>query len=157
MQTTYEFNKGVWVFKVKVISWWLNTPGSGFRWAFSGPMVLWLNPANCAPGVHRGPIPGVSWEKHKKIFFSETIWPRAFICCLDQCIILSFINADNGAPGVHTRQVTIFQESARNHFREAGIVMQSYMVETVHQPFRNNSCLVCTPENDFYVNYRGQR
>ena len=55
------------------------------------------------------------------------------------------------------RQVTIFQESARNHFREAGIVMPSYMVETVYQPFRNNSCLVCTPENDFYVNYRGQR
>ena len=42
MQTTYEVNKGVWVFKVKVISWWLNTPRSGFRWAFSGPMVLWL-------------------------------------------------------------------------------------------------------------------
>ena len=38
----------------------------------------------------------------KKIFFSETIWPRAFICCVDQCIILSFINAANGAPGVHT-------------------------------------------------------
>ena len=55
------------------------------------------------------------------------------------------------------RQVTIFQESARNHFREAGIVMQSYMVETVHQPFRNNSFLVCTPGNDFYVNYNGQR
>ena len=35
--------------------------------------------------------------------------------------------------------------------------MQSYMVETVHQPFRNNSFLVCTPGNDFYVNYRGQR
>ena len=55
------------------------------------------------------------------------------------------------------RHVTIFQESARNHFREAGIVMQSYMVENVHQPFRNNACLVCTPENDFYVNYKGQR
>ena len=55
------------------------------------------------------------------------------------------------------RQVTIFQESARNHFWEAGIVMQSYMVETVHQPFRNNSFLACTPGNDFYVNSRGQR
>ena len=52
------------------------------------------------------------------------------------------------------RQVIIFQESARNRFREAGIVMQSYTVEIVHQPFRNNSCLVCTPGNDFYINYR---
>ena len=65
-------------------------------------LVLFINPANCAPGVHTGPAPGASWEKHKKIFFSETIWPRAFICCVDQCIIFSFINAANGAPGVHT-------------------------------------------------------
>ena len=25
-----------------------------------------MNPANRAPGVHTGPTPGVSWEKHKK-------------------------------------------------------------------------------------------
>ena len=44
MQTTYGVNKGVWVFKVKVkvILCWLNTPRSGFRWAFSGPLVLWF-------------------------------------------------------------------------------------------------------------------
>ena len=66
---------------------------------YSGPL---FNPANCAPGVHTGPAPGASWEKHKKTFFYETIWPRAFICCVDQCITLSFINAANGAPGVHT-------------------------------------------------------
>ena len=29
------------------------------------------------------------------------------------------------------RQVVIFQETARNHFWEAGTLMQSYMLETV--------------------------
>ena len=52
----------------------------------------------CPRGPY-GPRPGASWEKHKKIFFSETIWPRAFIYCVDQCIILSFINAAKGALG----------------------------------------------------------
>ena len=33
--------------------------------------------------------------------------------------------------------------------------MQCYMVETVHLPFGNKSCLVCTPGNDF--NVKGQR
>ena len=44
-------------------------------------LAMYSGPANCAPGVHTGPAPGASWEKHKKTFFSETIWPRAFICC----------------------------------------------------------------------------
>ena len=30
-----------------------------------------------------------------------------------------------------TRLAVIFQNPARNHFREAGIVMQSYMLDTV--------------------------
>ena len=29
-------------------------------------VVLFINPANRAPGVHTGPAPGASWEKHKK-------------------------------------------------------------------------------------------
>ena len=66
---------------------------------FSGP--LYKSYQLCLWGPY-GPRPGGVWEKQKKIFFSETIWPRAFICCVDQCIILSFINAANGAPGVHT-------------------------------------------------------
>ena len=35
-----------------------------------------------APGLHTGPAPGASWGKHKKIFFSETTRPRAFIFCM---------------------------------------------------------------------------
>ena len=57
----------------------------------------------------------------------------------------------------YNRQVTIFQETARNHFREAGMLMQSYVVETVDQPLLNNTCLVCSRGNGFYANYRGQR
>ena len=45
-------------------------------------MVLFINPAYRAPGVHTGPAPGVSWEKHKKIFFSKTTRPKAFIFCM---------------------------------------------------------------------------
>ena len=29
-------------------------------------VVLFINPANCAPGVHMGPASGASWEKRKK-------------------------------------------------------------------------------------------
>ena len=56
----------------------------------------------------------------------------------------------------YVRQVTIFQETARNHFREAGMLMQSYVVETVDQPLLNNTYLVCSRGNGFYANYRGQ-
>ena len=34
-------------------------------------------------------------------------------------------------PIAPTRLVVIFQETARNHFWEAGMLMQSYMLETV--------------------------
>ena len=53
--------------------------------------------------------------------------------------------------------VVIFQETARNHLWEAGMLMQSYMLETVQYPMLNNTCPVCTPENGPYANYRGQR
>ena len=53
-------------------------------------------------GSIRASSRGCHGKNIKKIIFSETIWPRAFICCVDQCIILFFINAANGAPGVHT-------------------------------------------------------
>ena len=67
---------------------------------YSGP--LYKSCQLCPWGPY-GPRPGgVMGKTKKKIFFCETIWPRAFICCVDQCIILFFINAANGAPGVHT-------------------------------------------------------
>ena len=46
---------------------------------YSGPLYKSCQPCPWGP---YGPCPGASWEKHKKIF-SETIWPRAFICCID--------------------------------------------------------------------------
>ena len=75
MQTTYEFNKGVWVFKVKVISWWLNTctPGSGFRWAFSGPMVLWFH---CA--IRRRLIPNCFHEVFVNFLGSHSLPTKIF-------------------------------------------------------------------------------
>ena len=63
-------------------------------------MVLFINPAYRAPGVHTGPAPGVSWEKHKKIFFSKTTRPKAFIFCMKQCLVVLYINPANHAPGV---------------------------------------------------------
>ena len=46
---------------------------------YSGPLYKSCQPCPWGP---YGPCPGASWRKHKKIF-SETIWPRAFICCVD--------------------------------------------------------------------------
>ena len=83
MQTTYEFNKGVWVFKVKVISWWLNTPGSGFRWAFIGPLVSSLKPK--AHKVSLWPWSGV----HN---FKDLLWNRL----ADQVEILCGASLDSG-------------------------------------------------------------
>ena len=64
-------------------------------------VVLFINPANLAPGVHTGPVPGALWEKLQKIFFSETTRPKAFIFCVKLCIVVLFINPANLAPGVH--------------------------------------------------------
>ena len=61
---------------------------------YSGPLYK-----SCQLGSIRAPPRGRHGKNEKN---SETIWPRAFICCVDQCMILSFINAANGAPGVHT-------------------------------------------------------
>ena len=77
---------------------------------YSGP--LYKSCQLCSWGPY-GPRPGgVMGKKNKKIFFSETIWPRAFICCVDQCMILSFINAANGCPWgpyrPHPRHVIIY-------------------------------------------------
>ena len=52
------------------------------------------------PGVHKGPVPGASWEK--KIFFSKTTRHRAFIFCVYQCIVVLFVNPTNRGPGFHT-------------------------------------------------------
>ena len=51
-------------------------------------MVLFINPANHAPGVKNGPARGsfapidLQWEKHKKVFFSETTRHRDFLFCV---------------------------------------------------------------------------
>ena len=55
------------------------------------------------------------------------------------------------------RLEVIFQETARNHFWEAGMLMQIYMLNVVQLPLLNNTWPVCTPENGSYANYRGQR
>ena len=70
---------------------------------YSGPLYksCYKSCQPCPWGPY-GPRRRASWEKHKKNLLLRTIWPRAFICCVDQCIILSFINAANGVPGVHT-------------------------------------------------------
>ena len=57
-------------------------------------------------GLHRLII-----GKHvKKIFFSETMRPRAFIFCVKQCLVSPFIILANRNPGVqigHARGVII--------------------------------------------------
>ena len=72
---------------------------------YSGPLYKSCQP--CPWGSIQAPPRGRHGKNIKKIF-SETIWPRAFICCVDQCIILSFINDANGAPVVHTGHVIIY-------------------------------------------------
>ena len=70
---------------------------------YSGPPYKSCQPCHCGP--HRScPVCvwGGSWEKHKKIFFFETTRPRAFIFCVQQCIVVLFINPANRGPGVHT-------------------------------------------------------
>ena len=42
-------------------------------------------------------------------------------------------------------------------FGSPGMLMQSYMLNIVQQLLLNNTLPVCTPENDSYANYRGQR
>ena len=70
-----------------------------FLATYSGPLY---KSCQLCPLVSIRAPPGGRHGKNIKKIFSETIWPRAFICCVDQCIILSFINAAKGAPGVHT-------------------------------------------------------
>ena len=42
----------------------------------------------------------VMGKKLKKIFFSETMRPRAFIFCVKQCLVIPFIIPANRDPGV---------------------------------------------------------
>ena len=55
------------------------------------------------------------------------------------------------------RLVTISQGTARNQFWEAGMLMQSSILDIVQLPLLNNICPVYTPANGLYANYRGQR
>ena len=52
--------------------------------------------------------------------------------CLPKCLLKIRRNLLQTAKVVVSyRLVVIFQETARNHFWEAGMLMQSYMLETV--------------------------
>ena len=55
------------------------------------------------------------------------------------------------------RLVNISQGTARNHFWEAGMLMQSSILDIVHLSLLNNICPVYTPANGLYANFRGQR
>ena len=70
-------------------------------------MILFINPANRAPGVHMGPAPGESlsaiglqWKIHEKIFFSETTTAKASIFGMQHCYVELYINPAKHAPGV---------------------------------------------------------
>ena len=70
-------------------------------------VVPFINRANHAPGVQVGHTPGVIGvhrliigKNVKKIFFSETMRPKAFIFCVKQCLVSPFIIPANGDPGV---------------------------------------------------------
>ena len=69
-------------------------------------VVPFINPANHAPGVQVGyalrghGLHRLIIGKHVKIFFSETMRPRAFIFCVKQCLVSPFIIPANHDPGV---------------------------------------------------------
>ena len=70
-------------------------------------VVPFINPADHAPGVQVGHAPGVIGlhrlilgKNIKKIFFSETMRPRAFIFCVKQCLVSPSIIPANRDPGV---------------------------------------------------------
>ena len=65
-------------------------------------MVLFINPATRASGVHTAPPQGRHGKNIKKIFLLETTRPRAFIFCVKQRIEVLFINHANCGPWVHT-------------------------------------------------------
>ena len=54
--------------------------------------------------------------------------------------------SENPKTGFLMTRLSYFQETARNHFWEAGILMQSYMLEIVQWPLLNNTCPVYIPE-----------
>ena len=68
-------------------------------------MVSYINPANQAPGVQTGQAPGIISShrlimgKIKKILFSETMRPTAYILSMQQCLVVPNINPANPAPG----------------------------------------------------------
>ena len=66
---------------------------------YSGPLYKSCQPCPWGP---YGPRPGASWKKHKTNFFSETIRPRAFIFCVQQCIVVLYMNPANRISGVNT-------------------------------------------------------
>ena len=61
--------------------------------------------SNYIPGAKNCPAPGVTcfkylyWEKHEKIFLSETIWPRALIFGMKHHLVDLYQVCSNYAPG----------------------------------------------------------
>ena len=98
-------------------------------------MVLFINPANRAPGVHTGPAPGASWGKYKKIF-SETTGPRAFIFCLSQNMVVLFINPASRAPGVmgKTKKNLLLQNHKAQSFHILFVAIYSVPLYKSCQP-----------------------
>ena len=72
------------------------------------PVALYINSASQPPGFYIDSAPGVISShrlimgKTTKIFFSETMRPRAFIFSMYQCLVVLFINSANPAPVVQT-------------------------------------------------------
>ena len=58
-------------------------------------MVLFINPAYRAPGVNM--VPGVSWEKHKKIHKAQS-FHILYVAMFSGPLL--YINTANHAPGV---------------------------------------------------------
>ena len=50
-------------------------------------------------GSIRAPPRGCHGKNIKKIFFSKTTRPKAFIFCMKQCLVVLYINPGNHAPG----------------------------------------------------------
>ena len=65
---------------------------------YNGPLYKSCLPCPWGP---YGPRPrGCHGKNIKKIFFSKTTRPKAFIFCMKQCLVVLYINPANHAPGV---------------------------------------------------------
>ena len=70
-------------------------------------MVSYINPANQAPGLQTGQVPGghmfiLSYiaKEPSKLFLSETMRPRPNRLSMQRCLVVPNTNTANHAPGV---------------------------------------------------------